>query len=90
MNLTINEHRKFIKERDKALMTRDVKQFKKFVMKCKYYNIIEKIRFLLLPKINIEIAMHKIIANSNFPLEIRQESENWLANRGLSTSVDKD
>ena len=87
----MNEIEKFVEERDSALMTRDAEQFREFVMNCNLYDTFHKEAFSKMSNKQIELIMHKMIIHcTNIPLEIRQESENWLADRGLSTSMEED
>lgn len=84
----MNEIEKFVKERDAVLMTRDVEQFRKFVMNCNLYDTFHKEAFSKMPNQQIEIIMHKMIVHCiNIPLEVRQESKNWLEDRGYSAEI---
>lgn len=78
----MNEIKKFVKERDAVLLTRDINKLKEFIANCKYYDKKIKESFLKMPDKFIEVTMHKMIINDeNLPTEFRQYSYDWLANR---------
>ncbi len=80
---------KYAKERDKMLLKRDINELRKFVNKNKKLYRKEYIKaFNAASDEIIEITMHKMIVHCiNLPFNFRQESADWLIEKGFDLDI---
>ena len=78
--------KQYIKERDKMLLKRDVGELRKFILDHQYnMNPFMRLSMLEASDDVLEITLHKMIVHcANLPFEFRQESADWLLDRGYS------
>ena len=75
----------YVKDRDEMLLKRSVEEFRKFVAKYeKYYSPMFVDAIVRADDKVLEITMHKMIVHcTNLPFDFRQESADWLLDRGF-------
>ena len=80
---------KYVKERDKMLLKRDVNELRKFVKRFEeYYEKDYLERFEKATDEILEITLHKMIANvTSLPRDFVLESVQWLIERGYSPMI---
>ena len=81
--------KQYVKERDKMLLKRDVNELEKFVKEHKStFEPAFVYAFLNSPEETKEITLHKMIVNCiNLPFNFRQESADWLLDRGYRLDI---
>ena len=81
--------KQYVKERNEMLLKRDVGELRKFVIYHKH-NFNPDIRLALISATDevLEITLHKMIVNcTNLPFDFRQESADWLLDRGYRLDI---
>ena len=81
----MNKLKQYAKERDEMLLKRDVKELRKFILEHQdNMNPIMCLSMLNASDKVLEITLHKMIVNcTNLPFDFRQESADWLLDRGF-------
>lgn len=80
---TVEIIKKYGRERDKAVASLDIEEFKAFIKKWKYY-----IELPLPPDEILEITIRKMACNSpRIPEEKKQEAREWLLSRGYTEGL---
>ena len=77
-----SEIRQYLHDIEQVLRTRDLHQFKQFVLQHQYLYPQEMIVAVLRNDPIVEIGMHKIICMHPDLKDLRQESVAWLQSRG--------
>ena len=84
--MTEKEIKEFVRDRDAAVMTFDVEEFKRFYQKWRDKGLYT----IGLPQNNkvLEITMRKMAVHSTgIPEEVREEAGKWLTDRGFSLDL---